>query len=269
VVSDVLGRKLELRGAFRRIVSLSPGVTEILFALGAGGETVGITAYCDYPPEAQGLTRVGGFSGITVSVEQIAALRPGLVILSGEMHGRIIPLLDELGIPSFAVEPRNFTQVYETIALIGELTGREEAAAAVIRGMEAKVAVTADRIRGRERPAVFWVLGEEPLMSVGSDTFVNEAIRLGGGRNIFEDLEERWPLVSAEAVLQRQPEWILAGNDGGLPDPAALRHRPLWRELPAVKAGRVALLPAELLYRYGPRLADGVLAVGELLHPGE
>jgi iron complex transport system substrate-binding protein len=266
VFTDVLGRRLAAEGAFRRIVSLSPGVTEILFALGAGGQTLGITQYCDWPPEAQGLTRVGGFSGATVSTDQIAALRPDLVILSGEMHGRIIGLLDSLGIPSFAVEPRNFAGVYETIAVIGELCGRGEEAAAVVNEMKAKIAGAAEKFRGREKPAVFWLLGEDPLMSVGGRTFVSEALSLGGGRNIFEELDEQWPLVSAEQVLLRRPAWILTGDDMGTPDPAALVRRPGWGEIPAIREGRIAPVDADLLYRYGPRLADGVLAVAELLH---
>jgi iron complex transport system substrate-binding protein len=266
VFTDALGRSFVPEGDIRRIVSLSPGVTEILFAIGAGDKTVGITRYCNYPPEAQDRVRVGGFSGATVSTEQISALKPGVVILSADMHGRIIALLDSLSIPSFAVEPRNFSQVYETIAVLGTLTGNDEGAAAVIRGMKEKIALAAERSRGREKPGVFWELADEPLITVGGGTFISEAIALGGGKNIFEELEEQWPLVSAEQVLIRNPDWILTGDDmgGGL---EYLFRRPLWRDLPALKNGRAALVNADLLYRYGPRLADAVIAIAGILYP--
>jgi iron complex transport system substrate-binding protein len=264
---DVLGRTLALTAPPRRIVSLSPAVTEILFALGAGSQVAGVTEYCDYPPQAAALPKVGGFSGATVSTERIAVLRPDLVILSADMHGRIITLLDRLSIRNFAVEPRNFSEVYQTIQTLGTLTGKEEQAREVIARMEEKIR-RAEALRGgRERPGVFWELTDEPLMTAGGNTFISEAIRLGGGRNVFEDLPEMWPTVSVEDVLLRAPAWIIAGDDHGkILDPGALARRPGWQGIPAVRDGRIATVNAGALYRYGPRLADAVLAIAEIIH---
>ena len=250
----------------QRIVSLVPAVTEILFAIGAGEKVVGVTEYCDYPAEAGERTSVGGFSGATVSVEQIRLLNPDMVLLSADMHERITALLDELRITSFAVEPKNFSQVYDVIALLGEMTGCTAGAGEVIAGMKSKIAGVEERIQGREKPGVFWMLSEDPLMSVGAETFVSEAISLGGGRNIFADVRERWPLVSREQVLLRKPDWILLGDDvGGAA--AALAVNPLWQTIPAIRESRVALIDADILYRYGPRLADGVEYIARILHP--
>ena len=263
---DVLGRRVSFSAIPQRIISLSPGITEILFAIGAEAQVVGVTEYCNYPPETANRTKVGGFSGITVNVEQIVVLKPDLVIVSGEMHERIIALLDELGIKSFAVEPSTFAQVYTTIETIGRFTGHESGAASVVAAMRAKITRAQAQRGNRERPGVFWELTDDPLMSTGGGTFINEAISLAGGRNIFEDLSERWPIVSAEQVLLRRPAWILAGDDHGVViDPQALARRPGWSTLPAVRDKHVALVNADMLYRYGPRLADAVLAISNIL----
>ena len=264
VISDALGRPYALSGEPRRIVSLSPAVTEILFAIGAGDQVAGVTQYCDYPPAARTRTSVGGFSGATVSVEQILALGPDLVILSADMHARIVSLLDNLKIPSFAVEPRNLSQVYGVIALLGEITGCGPGAGEVVAEMKRKIAAVEERLQGRDRPGVFWVLSDEPLMTAGPETFVSEAIALAGGRNIFADVREQWPLASPEQIFLRKPEWVLLGDD--MLDAPALLGKAFWQNIPAVREGRTAIVSADLFYRYGPRLADGVELIAGILH---
>jgi iron complex transport system substrate-binding protein len=261
-ITDALGRSYAQSEKPNRIVSLVPAVTEILFAIGAGEKVVGVTQYCDYPPEAKSKTSVGGFSGATVSMEIIRSLEPDLVILSAEMHARVVSLLDGLGISVFAVEPRDFFGVYDTIAVLGEISGCLSGAEDVINEMKNKIDAVEERIRGKEKPAVFWVLGEDPLMTAGGGTFVNEAINLGGGRNIFENIGNQWALVSFEQVLLGKPDWVLAGNDLG----TDLLKNPLWRNIQAVREGRFAVVNADILYRYGPRLAEGVELLAEILH---
>ncbi|MDR1411461.1 MAG: ABC transporter substrate-binding protein [Spirochaetaceae bacterium] len=265
-LTDALGRRVAVDAKPARVVSLSPAVTEILFAVGAGPQVAGVTEYCNYPPEAAAKAKVGGFSGITVNVEQIALLKSDLVILSGDMHQRIIELLDRLRIKSFAVEPRNFEEVYRTIGTIGRLTGNAPGAERVVAEMRAKLAQAGERRRGRGRPAVFWELSGDPLMSAGGNNFINEAITLAGGRNIFEDMAAQWPVVSQEQVMLRQPEWILAGDMAGRKiDPALYARRPGWSRIPAVRGGNVASVDPDTLYRYGPRLADAVLGISEII----
>jgi len=254
-------------------VSLSPAITEILFVIGAGESVVGVTQYCDYPPEARERVSVGGFSGATVSVEQIRALESDLVILSADMHARIVTLLDDLGIPSFAVEPRNFSEVYSVIALMGELCGAESGAEAAIMEMKEKIAGVEQGLRGLKRPEVFWVLSEEPLMTAGGGTFISEAISLAGGKNIFAELREQWPLVSPEQILVRRPDWVLMGSDMTVTTAASeagpIFSSPLWQTFSAVREGRLALVYADLLNRYGPRRAVEVVLIAEILHGSE
>ena len=178
------GRSSVPGDAPQRIVSLVPAVTEILFAIGAGDLVVGVTQYCDYPPEARSRTSVGGFAGATMSMEQIRVLRPDLVFISEDMHGRILSLLDELGIASFAVEPRNFSEVYDTILQIGEVTGFLSGAELLVTQMQEKIAFAVEQVQGKGRPAVFWLLAENPLMSAGRETFITEAIYLGDRKSV-------------------------------------------------------------------------------------
>jgi iron complex transport system substrate-binding protein len=213
--------------------------------------------------EAKTRTVVGGFSGATVSMEIIRSLEADLVIVSADMHARVVSLLDELGISSFAVEPDNFSRVYDTIALLGEICGYSDGAAKVIAEMQGKIAAVGRRIQGREKPAVFWLLSLDPLMTAGQGTFIAEAITLAGGRSVFEDISEKWPLVSPEQILLRRVDWIFYGNDMG---EISLSANDFWKLIPAVGNGRLASINADLLYRYGPRLADGVELIARILH---
>ncbi|MDR2633461.1 MAG: ABC transporter substrate-binding protein [Treponema sp.] len=266
-IRDVLGRSLSVPAAPRRVVSLSPGVTEILFAIGAGDQVVGLTEYCNYPPETASRTKVGGFSGITVNMETLARLKPDMVIISAFMHGRLIALLERLSIPFFAVEPQNFQEVYETIAALGSLTGHVRGSQEVIGLMQEKIRRVQERRGNRQAPLVFWELSDEPLMSAGGKTFISEAISLGGGKNIFEDIDEAWPLVSTEQVVRRKPDWIIAGDDHGkIIEPRSLARRPGWGVIPAVRQNHIALVNADTLYRYGPRLADAVVRIADILY---
>jgi iron complex transport system substrate-binding protein len=256
--------------AARRVVSLSPGVTEILFAIGAGELVAGVTQFCDYPPEAQTRTKVGGFSGAQISVERIAALKPDLVILSADMHFRIKAMLEDLGLRTLAVEPRSVADVYDAIALLGRVCGREEGAAEITAEMKEKIRRAEEQAAGRDRPSVYWELSPEPLISVGGNTFISELISLGGGRNIFEDLGQDYPEISAEQVLLRRPQWIITGDDyGPRGGPAAFAARPGWSGIPALREGRVVQVRADRFYRYGPRLADAALEIAAILHPRE
>jgi len=252
-----------------RIVSLNPSITEILFALNAGDSVIGVTEFCTWPPEAQNLPRVGGFSGATVNIEAIAEMRPDLVLVSSEMHFRVVSLLERLGVKTAAFEPHTFSEVYETIREIGALTGHGSEAEAVVSGMQAKIdEVSRDTFRVTEkdmRPGVFWELWSAPLQTCGKDSLINEVITLAGGRSIFDDLPGQWPQVSPEEVVLRQPDWIMAASDLPL-TLDALRSRPLWNTIPAVRHGRLALLPADPIQRWGPRLADAVLDTALILN---
>jgi len=268
---DSLGRSISLAAPARRIVSLSPEATEALFAIGAGKLVVGDTEYCDYPPEAKKVAKIGGFAADTISIEKVLGLRPDLVLSAGSIHQPIEAALAKLGIPVFAYLPTTFAGIEEQLKALGALTGLVDKAGAVAASMRATLekarSLTASLPDSR-RPRVFWQVYDEPLMTCGSDSFPHKVLELAGGKDIFSDLRGPWPVVSAEEVLRRAPEFILSPSDmGDRVDPAKLAARPGWTSIPAVRNKRIILLPADLVSRAGPRIAEGVLAALRALHP--
>jgi len=265
-VLDYKGQTVRLESPALRIVSLTPTATEILYAVGAGSQIVGVTEYCNFPDAAKAKPKVGGFSGATVSAETIVALKPDLVLVSGDMHEKIASLLQKLGLKTFAIEPRNFNQVYQNILSVGVLTGHQTESEKVVADMKSRLARVSASIAGKVPKAVFWELWDDPLMSAGGQTFISEAIAAAGGRNIFADLNETWPTVSLEELLSRNCDWILAGDDhGDRMNLGSLLRRPGWSAIRAVKKGNIAVIEADMILRGGPRLVDAVEALERIL----
>lgn len=266
---DSLGKMVSLPKAAGRVVSLSPASTEVLFAIGA--KVVGDTTYCVYPPEALDVERVGGFSANSMSIEKILSLRPDLVVDSGAIHIAVTEELARYGIRAFSYDPASFAQIADGIIAIGTLTGKREAAAAVASAMLdkiAKVKSAVASIPADQRLSVFWEVYDEPLMTCGSATFQHAIVEAAGGRDIFADLPGSWPMVSAEEIIKRAPHVIMGADDhGDKLTLASVAARPGWNLVPAVRSGKVLLLPTGLVSNPGPRVADGVLAAAKALYP--
>jgi len=269
--ADALGRTVTISSKPQRIVSLSPSNTEILFAVGAGDQVVGVTKFCNYPPEAQKREQVGGFTADTISVEKIVALKPDIVFSAGKIQEKVIDALASANIPVFAVDAATFDDVYANILAVGELTGHADEAADVVAQMKDRVAVVQSKIADvppAKRPTVFWEVWDEPLMTAGPKTFIGRMIELAGGVNIFADVTQQYPQVSAEEVIKRNPAVIL-GPDSHAEALTAekIRSRPGWGDIQAVKDGRIYLINGDIASRPGPRLADGVEAIAKALYP--
>ncbi len=271
VVTDDLGRQVRFDSPPRRIVSLVPSSTEIVFALGAGGQLVGVTEYCDFPPEAQQLAQVGGFTPGSLSLETILALQPDAVLATGKLHTRVIAELERVHIPVIALEPELFADVYDNIQVLGKLTGREDSAAALVSEMQTKVnrvEEVAAAIPPAERLRVFYQVWDDPLMAATNRSFIGEMIGMAGAVNIFSDLQQRSPQVSEEAVLDRNPQVILTPDDHPLPKVLErLRQRSGWGQIAALRTNRVELVPSNPVSRPGPRLADGLLSIAKAIYP--
>lgn len=271
-LKDDLGREVRLAARPARIVSLAPSITEILFAVGAGEQVVGVTKYCNYPPEAaQGREIVGGFSAKSLSVEKIIGLKPDLVIAGGATHKPVSEALEAAGVPVFNFEPKDLAGVYANILAAGALTGHGPQAEKVVADMKArvqKVAAAAADIPQDRRVKVFYEVWDEPLMTAGPTTFIGQIIELAAGVNIFADVKEQYPTVSSEAVVARKPDVILGPSSHGEGLTAAkIGARPGWGELAAVKAGRIVIVDGDIISRPGPRLADALEAVARGLYP--
>ena len=269
-IVDDLDRKTTLNRPPRRIVSLAPSATEILFALGAGDRVIGVTEYCTYPPEAATRTKVAGYT-VTISQEALVGLRPDLVVTMGMSFESIIDQLDRFEIPLVALDPQTLDDVYANIGLIGRITGEIEQAellASRMRKRVQQVQAVAEQIHDGERVRVFYFLWEQPLLTAAPGSLIDEMITLAGGENVVGKLPQRYPSVSEEVVLRADPDVILmpSGEDQQQRK-ARLLERPGWESLQAVKSGRIYFVQEDLVSRPGPRLVDGLVEMARALYP--
>ena len=254
-VVDAGGKTITLQNPARRIVSLAPHVTELLYAVGAGSQIVGAVEYSDYPEEAKRLPRVGG--GFGFDMEAIVALRPDLVIAwqSGNPSWQLARL-EALGFPVFATEPRRLSDVSDLLERLGRLAGTEATARAVadrFRGQRARLQA---RYSGRPRVTVFYQVLDASLLTINGRHLIDDVIDLCGGRNVFSDLPALTPRVDVESVLQKNPDAILAS--GHAPWWPAWRDR--WRAWPALSAAardNIFFIPPDLIHRHSPRILQG------------
>jgi len=263
---DMRGREVTLAGPPARIVSLVPSVTEIVFALGAEDRLVGVTDFDDYPPGARRKPRVGGM--LAPSLEVIASLRPDLVVATTEGNREeTVAQLRRLGIPVYLVAAPGLADVWDVIARLGVLTGREAAAGPLVAGLRARVRAVEQAVAGAPRPRVLYVLWPEPLIVPGREALVTELIARAGGRSITAEAGDAYPRFALEAAVARAPEVILLANHSASAGPI---DRARWRgleSLPAIRAGRLHGVDGDLLHRYGPRVVDGLEAIARAIHP--
>lgn len=265
-VVDQTGRSLSLPTSPARIVSLVPSVTEILFAIGAGDVLVGVTDFCDYPPEARRKAHVGDM--LNPNLEALVTLKPDLVVAtrSGNRE-ETFDQIRRLGIAVYLVDPVSVADVVRLVAALGDVTGRHHGARAVAAEFERRVAAVRERVAGLPRPRVLYVLWPEPLIVPGKGALVSELIALAGGESVTADQGPGYPRMSLEAAVGRAPEVIILARHGAGTGPADLREWQRLESLPAIRSGRLYAADGNLLHRYGPRVADGLEILARLIHP--
>lgn len=254
-VQDDYGNEVRLPAAAKRIVSLSPHLTELLYAAGAGERIVGALEHSDYPPEARALPRVGSDAGI--DLETVLALRPDLIVAwpnAGSL--RAVNRLADMGLAVFRSEPRELDDIPRTLLRLGALagTGREaERAAAAFR---ARATQLAQKYSNRPTVRVFYQVWDRPLLTVSGDHVISKVMRLCGGENVFARLPLIAPEIDREAVLRADPQVVVAsGSDGARPP-----WLDAWKAYPGLAAaarGHLYAIPPELIQRHTPRLLDG------------
>lgn len=265
-VVDDAGRTVRLPRPARRIVSLLPAGNETLLALGARDRIVGRTRY-DEAPALASLPSVGG--GLDPSLEALAALRPDLVLAWEPPGGSPVRArLEEMGIAVMALETRDTADIFANIRSLGRLTGRDAAADSVAARVRAQLDSVRASVLPGPRPTVLYVVSVEPAMTAGTDNFLAELIGVAGGEPLRISAAQRGhsPQVSLEALLKADPDVVV------LPvgeDPAATRERlraePGWREIPAVREGRVATVPADLMHRPGPEIGTAAAVLRDAI----
>ncbi len=270
-VIDDLGREVTIKAAPMRIISLAPSNTEILFALGLGDRVIGVTDFCDYPPEAVEKEKVGGPSGTSINIEKIIALQPDL-ILAEEVNGKdVINTLEGLGLTIFAIKSTDLDDLLDDIRTVGEITDKEAEANELTDQMTSKIrAVTSKTtwLLPSEKPRVLHILWHDPIYTSGQDTFINDLIEKAGGVNIFGDLEG-WPAVDIEALIARDPEVIIVTAMGGTGSTTWdwVNTEPRLKDVSARKNGRIYYIDSNWLERPGPRIVLGLEAMAKDLHP--
>ena len=252
----------------QRIVSMTPAMTEILFALGVGERVVGVTRFCDWPPEARTRPQVGGYAD--PSVEAVLALRPDLVLVSPAGGNRDAGLaLQRAGVRLEVVPAETLQETYASIRRVAELCGVRERGARLVRDIEDRIARAAARVAGRPRPRTLLCLELQPLIVAGRGTLPAQLVELAGGDSVVE--AERYPRLAIEALLETAPEVILQTRvdlgDAAAARDEALRFWRRWPGLPAVRDGRVHVVDATPALRPGPRVGEAVEALAALLHP--
>ena len=253
-VTDDAGQQVVLTSPARRIVSLAPFITELLFAAGAGDAVVGATEFSDYPEAARAIARVGGGSGL--DLEAILALQPDLVVAwqSGNPAGQV-ERLRSLGMTVFMSEPRRLLDVPDTLLRLGRLAGTEAVAKANADHFIQRYKQLQQRYAQRPVVSVFYQIWEQPLMTLNGEHLFNAVVRLCGGRNVFADLPALAPQVNIEAVLAVDPEVIVVAVDDK--DSPLLAAWERWPSLSAVAHGHVYSIARERLVRHSPRILEG------------
>ena len=239
----------------RRIVSLAPHTTELLFAAGAGSLVAGAVRYSDYPEAARNIPRVGDTNNL--DVEKIISLDPDLVIAWQSGNGRaIIKRLEDLGYPVYVSEPASIETIASTIRDLGRISGHIKISAPASSRFIRELHKLKREYAGRIPVNTFYQIWNEPLFTVNGKHLISEVIRLCGGRNIFHDLHTLSARVSLEAVLQADPEVIIAsGADNRRPP--WLQEWYHWPSLKAVKNHDIFFIPPDLIQRHTPRILEG------------
>ena len=253
-VNDDLGRKVEMKAPAKRIVTLAPFLTELVYSAGAGANLVGVSAYSDYPAEAKILPRVA--TAITLSIEPLVALRPDLVLAWRDtIRPEDIERLERFGVAVFVVQARRLDDVPRVLGLIGRLAGRD--VASVAQGYSGRLEGLRRARAGQPPVKAFLEIWHRPLTTIAGEHWMNEALALCGAANVFRDLPGVAPLVSWEQVYARDPRVVVGAGSAA----SAAEFTANWKEratLAAVREERLVFVDADTIQRPTLRLAEGV-----------
>jgi iron complex transport system substrate-binding protein len=270
VVTDEIGRQVKIPKDPQRIVSLAPSITEMLFALELGEKVVGVTSYCNYPEVATKIPKVS--DTLHPNLEMIISLKPDLVLVTtASQLEQFTAKMSELGIAVFVIKSDSVKGVLGSIELLGKITNKEQVAKNLIDSLNARLEKVKQQHSNQiAKPKVFFIVGTEPLITVGRKAFVTDVINLAGGQSISEDVETEWPAYSIETAISRAPEIILSpGSHSTENEPSKLTLPKGLEITPAARSGKIYKIDGDLLLRPGPRIIDGLEQIAKLLYPEE
>jgi iron complex transport system substrate-binding protein len=266
-VVDEFGRTIRVPLLPSRIVSLAPSLTETLYALGVQDRLVGDTDYCDYPPDAQKKRKVGG--PINPNLEEIAALHPDLVLVTKEINRLdTVRALDTLGIPTYATHAQNVDEILSTTQKLAVLLGVPETGKSLTADLEARLSALHAKLDGLPPSRVLFVVWTHPLISVGKNTFIADALSKADAASIV-DATQDWPQMNLEEVVRLQPEYLVfaaSHPDSAARDFESLSVLPGWKLLDAVRNRRFAVI-SDAVNRPAPRIVSAIEDLARQLHP--
>ncbi len=263
-ITDSFNRTITLDKPAARIVSVAPSIAETVFALGKGDLLVGRTDYCDYPAEAVSVQSIGSL--MEPNIEKIAELNPDIVIASTHFKKETLGKLENLSIKVLILkEDKSFDGVYTTINDIAKITGAEKEGQTLIAKMKKTVKDVEQAVKGKKRPKVYYVIGfgEHGDYTAGGNTFIGQMITMAGGTNIAAAVKG-WAF-SLEKIIEADPDMIICSKYWNTKKNFVKANG--YRELRAVKENKVFEIDNNMLDRQGPRLADGLKALAEIIHP--
>jgi iron complex transport system substrate-binding protein len=266
-ITDMLGRIVTVSDGPMRVVSLAPSLTEIVFALGRGDWLVGVTDFCDYPPEARSKPKIGG--PMAPDLERIVRLRPDLTLATADGNPRdVLAQLGRLHIPVFGVKPDAYAGVRASVEAVGRALHAEGAATVLVQEIQRRVDAVRRAVAARPHPRVLYLVWTDPLIAAGPATYIHDLIELAGGENVVRGRSVPYPRLSWEEVVGTAPEVILVAShrDGSDPPSVGEMWRG-WQSVPAVQAGRIVAVPGDTIHRPGPRVVEGVERLARAIHP--
>jgi iron complex transport system substrate-binding protein len=267
IFTDEMGRQVKIPHPAKRIVSLAPSITEILFDLGLDEEVAAITNFCDYPEAVLKKPRIGGF--VNPDIEKIVSLKPDLII--GIRDGNrmdTVHRLNDSGLSVYLIDPKGFDGVMRTIKNIGDVVGREKESKRLINEMANKKENMITLTQSLSKPKVFFQLGDAPMVTVGKGTLADDLIRLAGGRSISENESISYPFYSIETVLLKAPEIIIMTSmDSKKNSLHLVKKWESWKSIPAVRMNKIYVIDSNLVDRPTPRIIEGLEALVKIIHP--
>jgi iron complex transport system substrate-binding protein len=270
-ITDSFGREVPIKdNQPQRIISLAPSNTEILFALGLGDRVVGVTDFCNYPPEATTKPSVGAYD--TPNIETIVAMEPDLVLGTDAQSQEIYQQLESRGLTIVAIIPHNLNEILETITLIGQLTGKDKEAADLVASLQSRIDTITEKtsqLTEAQKPQVFYIIWQDPIWTTGDGTFEDALIEMAGGINIAHELTG-YTTMSLEAVIDANPQVMIAGVGMGEGEDLPLQYIQTESRLENTEArinGKIYSINMDIISRPGPRIIDALEQLFQMIHP--
>jgi len=260
-VTDDLGRTVNVPVKIDRAISLAPSLTEMIFAVGAGDTLVGVTSYCNYPEQAKAIEKVG--DTMTPNIERIIALKPQIVFVStASQLEAFTKTLDDQGIAVFVSDGKSLDDVYRSLNQFGDLFGTRKRAANLVSDLTQRADAVRSSVEGKPTPKVFVQISNDPLFTIGKDSFLTEVLDHAGGSSATKDVPTAYPKLSKETAMAMGPDVIILSDSDDNKEPNVV-----FKDSRAVKNGRVYRVNADILSRPGPRLVDAIEQIARDLHP--